>query len=138
MGIEENKANIKRQVEDCWNKGDFASVPELISPDFVYHTPKGDLIGQEGFKQWVTIWRTALPDLHFAIDEIVGEEDTVAVRLSWSGTFIGRFQNHEPTGNRVAMNEGWFYHFTDGKDLGPLPFGNLLSVVQQMGVDISN
>ena len=137
MGVEENKANIKRQIDECWNKGDFSSVPELISPDFIYHTPKGDVTGYEGFKQWVRIWRTACPDFFMTIDEIVGEEDTVAVRLTWEGTFTGKFENYEPNGNKIKMKESWFYHFKDGKDLGPLPYGNMLSLIQQMGIDVT-
>lgn len=40
MSIEENKENIRRQIEECWNKGDFSSVPELVSPDFIYILPR--------------------------------------------------------------------------------------------------
>ena len=137
MGVEENKANIRQQMEECWNKGDFTSVPELISPDFVYHAPQKDVTGLEGFKQWVTVWRTAFPDFHMTVHEIVGEEDTVAVRLTWEGTFTGKFEHHEPTGNKVSMNESWFYHFKDGKDIGPLPYGNMLSLIQQMDIDVT-
>ena len=35
MSIEENKENVRRQVEEVWNKGDFSIVDELISPDFI-------------------------------------------------------------------------------------------------------
>ena len=138
MSVEENKANIRRQVEECWNKGDFSAVPELISSDFIYHTPVGDLKGHDGFKQLIMIWRTACPDIQVKIDEMVGEGDTVAVRLSWEGTFTGKFQDYEPTGNKVKMKESFFYHFKDGKDLGPLVYANHLSLIQQMGVDITN
>ena len=135
MSVEENKANVRRQVEEFWNQGNFTSVPELISPDFVYHIPRGDLKGQDGFKQWVNIWHTACPDFHMEIDEIVGEGDTVAVRLTWTGTFTGKFMDFEPTGNRITMKESWFFRFKDGKDLGPLPFGNMRSLFQQMGIN---
>ena len=45
MSIEENKANIRQQVKECWNNGDFSAVTELISPDFIYHTPNDELTG---------------------------------------------------------------------------------------------
>jgi steroid delta-isomerase-like uncharacterized protein len=134
MGIEENKVNIRRQVEEFWNKGDFSSVPELISPDFVYPIPNGELKGHDGFKQWVKIWHTACPDFHMTINKIVGEDDTVVVSLSWTGTFTGKFMDYEPTGNKIIMTEAWFIHFKDGKDTGPTPFANLLSLFQQMGI----
>ena len=138
MGIEENKANIRRQVQECWNKGNFSAVTELISPDFLYHTPMGDLIGHEGFIQLVTIWRTACPDIEVTINELVGEGDSVAVRLSWEGTFTGKFQDSEPTGNKVKMEESFYHHFKEGKDLGPIVYANHLSLFQQMGINPTN
>ena len=50
MAVEENKANIRRQVEEFWNKGDFTSVPELISEEFIYRIPGGELKGYDGLK----------------------------------------------------------------------------------------
>lgn len=138
MGIEENKVNIKRQVEKCWNKGDFSGVTELISPEYVYHTPNGDLTGHEGFIQLITLWRTACPDIRVNIDEMIGEGDAVAVRLSWKGTFTGKFQDYEPTGNPIKMEESFYHHFKEGKDLGPIAYANHLSLIKQMGVDITN
>ena len=138
MSVEENKEVVRRIIGELWNKGDFSVVPELISPDFVYNIPAGDLIGHDGFIQWVTIWRTACPDFKMSIDEMVGEGDTVVARLSWTGTFIGKFMDYEPTGNIINMTEAWFMRFKDGKDLGPAPFANLLSLFQQMGINFTN
>ena len=134
MSVEENKAVVRRQIEEAWNRGDFSGVPEYISPEFVYHSPEGDLKSHEGFKKWVTIWRTSCPDFHMEINEMVGEGDTVAVRLSWAGTFTGKFQDNEPTGKKIGLREAWFFHFKDGKDMGPIPHGNLNAVLEQMGI----
>lgn len=134
MGVEENKENIRRQVEECWNKGDLSGVSELISPNYVYHALRRDRKGHDGFKEWVTVWRTACPDYHMTIDEIVGEDDAVSVRLSWTATFTGDFMDIPPTGNKISMTEARFYHFKDGKDLGPSLYGNWPSLFQQMGI----
>ncbi len=135
MSVEENKAVVRRIIDELWNKGDFSVVPELISPDFIYHIPVGELKGHDGFIQWVTIWRTACPDFHMTVDEMVGEGDTVVARLSWTGTFTGKFMDYEPTGNKIYMTEAWFMRFKDGKELGPVPFANLRSLFQQMGIN---
>ena len=135
MSIEQNKTVIRREVEEAWNRGDFSGVPEMISPGFVYHTPEGDLKGQDGFKRWVSIWRTACPDFHMEVVEIVGEGNTVAARLKWSGTFTGKFQGYQPTGKKIGAREAWFFYFRNGKDLGPVPYGNLNAVLQEMGIE---
>lgn len=136
MGIEENKANIRRQVEECWNKGDYTGVPEMISPDYVYHSANGDMTGQEGFKQIFVIWRTACPDIHAVIKELVAEGDTVVMNVSWKGTFTGNFMSIEPTSNKIHMKEVWIHHFKDGKVIETTPFGNLQSLTSQMGITL--
>jgi steroid delta-isomerase-like uncharacterized protein len=138
MSIEENKENIRRQIEECWNKGDFSSVPELVSPDFIYHTPKKDLHGTDGFKDWVNTWRTGFPDFHMTVEKMIAEEECVVVQLTWKGTFTGIFDGNQPTGNKAKMDELWLYRFQDGKDVGPLPYGNMLSLIQQMGINPTN
>ena len=138
MGIEENKANIRRQINKCWNKGDFSAVPKLISQDFIYHTPKKVLKGIDGFKEWVDLWRTGFPDFHMTVEEMIGEKDTVVVKLTWEGTFTGVFDGYNPTGNKVKMDELWLYRFQNGKDIGPLPYGNMLSLIEQMGINPTN
>ncbi len=133
MSLEQNKAVIRREIDEAWNRGDFSAVPEMISPDFVYRIPAGDLKGHEGFIRWVSIWRTACPDFHMEIQEMVGEGETVAARLSWSGTFTGDFQGSRPNGKKIGLREAWFFRFKDGKDVGPIPYGNVDSVLRQMG-----
>ncbi len=65
MSAEENKAVLRRIEEEIFNKGDLAVVDELIAPDYVYHGSGGqEYKGPEGFKQIVTMFRTAFPDLH--------------------------------------------------------------------------
>ena len=73
MSVEENKATLKRIYDEVWNKGNMSVVPELISPEYLYRTPQRDIKGPDGFSSMITIWRTAFPDLLYAIDEVVGE-----------------------------------------------------------------
>ena len=136
MGIEENKAAIRQEVDEAWNKGEYSEVISMISPEYIYHSPTGrDLKGHDGFRQIFSIWRTACPDLHAEIREIVGEGDTVVVQLSWTGTFTGKFLDSEPTGNKIHMQEVWIHHFRDGKDAEATPFANLQSLANQTGID---
>ena len=134
MSVEENKAIIRRAAEEVWNKGDMSVVPELIAPDYVYHSPFGEFKGPEGCKQFVTMTRNAFPDIHMTIDDMVGEGDKVAVRLSWRGTFKGKFGDLEPTGKQVNMTSAYFYRFAGGKEVEALPYSDSLALYQQLGV----
>jgi predicted SnoaL-like aldol condensation-catalyzing enzyme len=62
MSTEENKAKVRRMIEEVWNKGDLALVDDLVAPNYVYHFPgREDIKGPEGLKQFVTMVRTAFP-----------------------------------------------------------------------------
>lgn len=134
MSIEPNKAVIRRHVEEVFNKGKLEVADEIISPDYVYHGPAGEFKGPDGFKQMVAGTRTAFPDTHFTIDDMVGEGDTLAVRYTWTATFKGEFMGMAPTGKKIKITSAYFYHFKDGKEVEALPFTDMLSFYQQLGI----
>ena len=137
MGIEENKESMRRQIEECWNKGDFSVVPEIISPDFSMMDLAGiELKGHEGFRQMVSFWRGVFPDLHFTIDDMMAEGDKVAICVTYTGTFKGKLWDIEPTGNHIEMSEATFYKMKDGKEVSQSNYIDFLSFYQQSGIPI--
>lgn len=135
MSVEENKATIRRVFEEVLNKGNLEIIPELIAPDYLYHSPLGvEAKGPEGFKEMVIMFRTAFPDFHATIDDMVGEGDTLAVRLSFRGTFKGKFGDLEPTGKQINITSAYFYRFAGGKEVEALAFMDMLAFYQQLGI----
>jgi steroid delta-isomerase-like uncharacterized protein len=134
MSVEKNKTNIRRHVEELWNKGDLAVADKIISPDYVYHNPLGEFKGPEGFKQMVAMELKSFPDIHFTIDDMVAEGDKVAVRYTFTGTFKGDFAGMAPTGKGFKMTAAFFYRFKDGKQVEALPFADNLTFYQQLGI----
>jgi len=56
MSTEENKAIIRRWVEECYNKGNLAVADELIAPNYVNRSaPLGQAPGLEGEKQYAAM-----------------------------------------------------------------------------------
>ena len=81
MSAEENKALFRRAYEELWNRGNLSVADELIAPDFINHAASpGSNRGPESMRGSVTWARNAFPDLHFEIEELVGEGDIVAGR----------------------------------------------------------
>jgi len=135
LSVEENKAVIHHQhVEELFNKGNLAVADEIIAPDYIYHGPLGEFKGPEGVKQMVKTFRTAFPDVHFTIDDMVAEGDKVAVRYTWTGTFTGDLMGIAPTGKQVTMASAYFYRFADGKEVEATPYADMLSFYQQLGI----
>jgi steroid delta-isomerase-like uncharacterized protein len=131
-----NKENIRRHVDEVWNKGNLAIIPELIAANYSYTAANQEYKGPEGFKQLVTMMRTAFPDLHYTIDEIIAEGDTVAVRYTYTGTFKAEIMNMKPTGKKLTMTSGMFHHFSGGKQVGALGYADSLIMYQQLGIPI--
>ena len=74
MAQEENKAVISNFVEEVINQGQLERADDLVAVDFVELDPlPGQQQGREGLKQLINAFRTAFPDIHWVIDEMVGE-----------------------------------------------------------------
>jgi predicted SnoaL-like aldol condensation-catalyzing enzyme len=82
MSTEENKALARRVLEEMFNKGNLDLADEVFAPDYVDHDPAmpEDIRGPEGFKEYVSMFRTAFPDLHLEIEDQVAEGDKVVTR----------------------------------------------------------
>ena len=103
MSIEENKENIRRSVEEVYNKGNMSAVDELVAADHVV-VESPDIKGSEGIKGFATTVRTAFPDFHMTIDDMVAEGDQVAAYLTWTGTHKGEFAGIAPTGKQLKIS----------------------------------
>lgn len=131
MSTEDHKALLRRRVEDIWNNGNMGAIDELIASDYVSN---GQPIGREGFKQFVTIVRSAFPDLRFTIDDMVGESDKLAVRYTGQGTHQGEFSGILATGKPVTIRGIDMFRVANGKIAEEWLSFDQLGMLQQMGV----
>ena len=134
MSVEENKATLLNKHLEMFNEGNLLIADEIISPNYVYQSPGGELKGPEGMKQFVQAFRVAFPDCKFTIDDMIGEGDKVAVRYTLTGTLKGEFYGIPPTGKQVNTTAGFFYKFENGKEVEVLQFMDSLSFYQQLGI----
>jgi steroid delta-isomerase-like uncharacterized protein len=133
---EENKTQYRRTFEEVFNKGDLAIVGDLVAPDFLNHeVPPGmNNRGPDSTRQIVRMLRTAFPDLHVTIEELVAEGDTVAGRVTMSGTHLGPFQGIAPTGRSFQQAHMHFVRFRDGKAIEHRAVRDDLGVMRQLGL----
>ena len=132
MSVEDNKKSLTRSLDEVWNNGNYSIIPEVISPDYIY-TNGGDK-GLEGFEQFVKNMRTTFPDLHYAVDEMIGEGNTLATRVTLTGTFLGKMGNIEPTGKSIKLTHVLISRFADGKCIETTSFHDMLAFSQQLGI----
>lgn len=116
---EENKA-IVRKVYDIIVSGDFDRASEIVDPDAPDNErppgtehPRPKLI--ETFEQFATEVRTAFPDMHITVEDMIAEGDRVAARVAMRGTHQGEFQGIAPTDKRVQVQAMDMFRIADGK-----------------------
>lgn len=134
MSAEENKATVRRIIDELVNKGNLALADEVLASNYVYHFPTHDIKGPEGFKEFISMMRTAFPDLHVSIDAIIAEGETVAARFTMRGTFKGELMGIAPTGRKLEFPEAVFILFEDGREVEATAYGNMLSFNEQLGI----
>lgn len=131
----ENKAQFRRVYEEVLNQGNLAVADEVIAPDFLDHEEhRGNKPGPESLRTLAAMLRTAFPDLHFEIEELVAEGDTVAGRLTMTGTHEGPLMGMPPTGRSVQQDHMHFVRFRDGKAIEHWGVRDDLGMMQQLGV----
>ena len=134
MSTEDNKAIVRRLIEEGFNQRNLAIFDELYAPDFVYHLGSTAIQGREPYKQFTLMSFTSFPDVRFTIEDQVAEADEVVTRWTWRGTHQGPFQGIPPTGKHVMVTGVGINHFANGKIVENWTNMDILGLLQQLGV----
>lgn len=126
MSTEQNKAVVRRFIEQILNNMDTAQVDEIFAPDYANHMVPG---GREGFKQFIAMMRSAYPDLkwNFDIKRMLAEGDAVMIRAT----------AHYSNAGKEATGEGWGeYRIVNGKIVEDWPLSGAAELLPQVGVTL--
>ncbi len=66
-------------------------------------------------RQCIQVLKTVLPDLHVTIEDLIAEDDRVAVRACWQGTHSAEFRGVPPSRRLVEFTGMVFWRVADGK-----------------------
>src|SRR3712207_5267296 len=94
MSAEENKAVVRRFMEESFGGGKPELVDDLLDPDFVRYDPyieAGEVRGTQTVKDNIAWFRNAFPDLSCTVEEQVAEGEKVVSRWTLRGTHRGDF-----------------------------------------------
>jgi steroid delta-isomerase-like uncharacterized protein len=134
VSVEENKAQFRR-VLDIINSGTLDKTDEVIASNYVYRSPGSpEMRGPEGFKQLISMYRAAFPDMTMVIDDMLAEGDKVAVRWTATGTHRGELMGIPATGKRVTGSGLIISRFAGGKVVEDHEVIDMLGMLQQLGV----
>ena len=118
MSVEENnKALVRRFVDEVLNGGNLDAVDELMAPDYLDHSvPQGKYAGREGLKRSLVKQLASSSDLRFHIEEQIAEGEKVITWVIGSGTHDReRFMGLAPSGERMTMEYIYVSRVVEGK-----------------------
>ena len=129
---EENKALARRSWESVESPD---GLGEVYAPDVVWHNPEGDIQGIEQAKQFVTMFKSAFPDMGATVDDVVAEGDKVVTRITMRGTHQGEVEEFgPPTGRQVETQGITIHRIEGGKIVEEWNSWDNMSIMQQLGL----
>ena len=134
MSLQENRALVRRFVEEVQCQHNLAALDELFSPDFVDHSGMTDPPTLAGSRQFFSMMFAAFPDMRFAIRQQIAEGDKVLTHKTLQGTQLGPFMGIPATGKAVAVDVMDIFTVAGGKITEHWTVGDMLGMMQQLGV----
>ena len=135
MAVEANKDIVRRIFEEIFNQGNLALVETWVAATFVNHAaPVPMLPGPESLKEHIVLLRIAFPDLHFAVEELIADEERIAARVTFEGTHRGVFRGFPPTNKTCVQAQMHMVRFVKGKVVEHWAVRDDLGLIQQIGI----
>ncbi len=106
--LEDNKALVRRFVDEFQVAGKAAVADELVAADLTHHSgpawARQAAAGAERARQVMAGLRAAFPDLRAVIHDQIAEGDKVVTRKTFRGIHRGEFRGIPPTGKQVSID----------------------------------
>ncbi len=131
--LEQNKAVVRRFIDEIFAAGRAAAVDELIAPDAVFHTYPFGGDPRAGMRAAIDRVRDGLSDGVFTVHEVVAEGDLVSVRLTSAATQTGPFMGMPPSGRRYEIEELHLFRLRDGQVAEHWHQFDQLGMMRQLG-----
>jgi steroid delta-isomerase-like uncharacterized protein len=114
---EQNKAIVRRYLDEVFAQGNFDVIPELVDPDYVEHDPAsdGEIRGHDGVRRDLTIYQLAFADVEVVVGDQIAEGALVATRMTVRATQVEDFHGVPPSGNRVTVTGTVIMRVSDGR-----------------------
>src|SRR3712207_5155141 len=133
---EENKALARRSWEVVTQGSTDTledALAEAYADDFVLHEAGEDVVGLEGLAQFVSMMRSALPDLRITIEDDMSEGDKVATRWIAQGTHQGELRGAPPIVNKVTATGITIHRIEEDKIVEEWSNWDALGMMHQIG-----
>jgi steroid delta-isomerase-like uncharacterized protein len=124
--------DVLHGIYEAINTGNLALLEKFVAPDYTEHSE--GFQGVEPFRQQITAFRAAFPDLRVTMEELLTDGDRFASRTTVTGTHTGDLMGMPATGKHISV---------EAVDIGRIQNGlakerwgglNMYSLLTQLGV----
>jgi steroid delta-isomerase-like uncharacterized protein len=134
MSVEDNKAVVRRSIEQGENRADLGVLEDCYATDYVHHDPANPAVRDwPGLKEAFRGYFAAFPDGQVVIDDLIAEGDKVVKRWTSRGTHQGEFAGIPATGKQVTYTGTVTYRLAGGKIVEAWWNYDLFGMLQQLG-----
>lgn len=139
MSTEQNKLIVRRFFEELWNERNLEVADEIFAPECVTHQLKsGEEIAAvprnaEAVKQHVGEWLKGFPDLHFTIERLFAEGDSVITYAKMRGTHCGTWLGIPATGKEIGIRMAVTHQIRNERIVADWVLIEALGFFQQLG-----
>jgi steroid delta-isomerase-like uncharacterized protein len=133
---EQDNMKLARRAIDAWNAHDPERLVKLTDEKYMAEsdTIPAPVKGVLGIREFMKIYVTAFPDLHFAVDQMFADGDFVVTRWTATGTHRGVLMDIPPT-NRKAVTRGCTVaEYKNGKGIHDWIYWDTGNLLRQLGV----
>ena len=134
MNPEDNKALVRRWIDQGFNNKDLTVVDEIFISEVIIND---QVVGHLGLKKSMSGFITAFPNLRVTITDVVAEGDRVAVWYTVQGAQTGEFQGIRATDKPVRWIGADLFRIVNGKIVECRFVDDSLGLLRQLGATVS-
>ena len=136
MDLAKRNKELMKNFERMINTADDELAAELVADDAPFYTPASPepLSGCKGYLSVVHWMRQGFSDVQWKLNDMVADEEKVAVYWTLTGTHDGEFLGIRPTGNKISVSVMNFYYFNaQGKITNDIAAEGMIGILRGIG-----
>lgn len=128
---------IVHEAFESWNAHDPETYVSLLDPNHMIEgdtVPGGRLVGRSGALEYMQMFITGFPDLHFDIERELTSGDLVAICWKSTGTHRGPLPGIAATGRSGSQHGCTVFRIADGRIAQMWTYWDGATLLRQLGV----
>ena len=128
-----NRELIEQWYNEMWNKWKVDIFPEILHSEITFRGSLGhEKKGHEGLKKYMDFIKSAFPDFHNKIEQIITEGNYSFAKLKYTGTHKGKVFGIEPTNRKIIYYGTAVFTIENEKIKNVWVLGDIFGLIKQL------